>query len=58
MHDQNLGTPDIARLERGATAPDCRAWERWERDLGIGRRPIYLDTSEIQRVAVARMPGR
>lgn len=51
MREQDLDTPDIARLMRGATARD---WRAWERQLNHYSGLVWTSTSEGKRAARLR----
>lgn len=51
MREQDLDTPDIARLVRGATARD---WRAWERQLNHYSGLVWTSTSEGRRAARLR----
>ena len=51
MREQNLDTPDIARLVRGDTAGDRQAWERL---VAHHARLTWASTAEFKRTAQLR----
>ena len=51
MREQDLDTPDIALLVRGAVA---REWRAWERLVDHYARLIWASTAEFKRTAQLR----